>query len=246
MEPIEIILPETDSTNSRLRELIREKQLAEFSFVRAEYQTAGRGQVGNSWESERGKNLLMSFLVLPKKLDVHRQFFLSMAVSIAIVETVSEYIDNVCIKWPNDIYVGDRKLVGILIENNLRGAQIAETIVGLGLNVNQLQFVSNAPNPVSMSQITGQSYDVQTVANQIIAEAKDWIAQVNAEAWDTISSRYMSLLYRNDGALHAFRDAQGAFRARIVSIMPDGRLVLLDEHGTQRHYFFKEVEYVLN
>lgn len=246
MEPIEILLPETDSTNNRLREMINSGEMPEFSSVRADYQTAGRGQVGNTWESERGKNLLMSFLVRPEKLDVHLQFYLSMAISIAIVETVAQYVDNVRIKWPNDIYVADKKLVGILIENNLRGAQIAETIVGLGLNVNQLQFLSDAPNPVSLAQLTGKNYNIDDIARDILFNAKRWISEVKAEKWDAITDRYMALLYRNDGRYHAFRDAQGEFRGRIVSIAPDGRLHLIDTDGECRQYYFKEVEYIIN
>ena len=121
--------------------------------VWAEYQTAGRGCGTNQWESERGKNLTFSILIHPKDLPATQQFHISMAISLAICEALEQYIGDVSIKWPNDIYWRNGKIGGILIENTLKGSIIMESIIGVGLNVNQRIFKSNAPNPVSMWQI---------------------------------------------------------------------------------------------
>ena len=119
-------------------------------------QTAGRGQAGNSWESEAGKNLLFGLLFHPREVEANRQFILSQAVALSICETLSDYAEDIRIKWPNDIYWKDRKICGMLIENTLVGRCIENCIIGAGININQQTFCSDAPNPVSLRQITGK------------------------------------------------------------------------------------------
>jgi len=136
-----IHIEQIDSTNNELRRLISHEPIDNFTMLTAEYQTSGRGQVGNTWESEKGKNLLMSILMRPKQLDVRQQYMLSMSLSVAVVRALRPIVNNVEIKWPNDIYVGNKKLGGILIENMLKGIFIDYSIMGLGLNVNQTKFI---------------------------------------------------------------------------------------------------------
>lgn len=237
---------ETRSTSDDLRRLMSEQNLPDFTSVIADYQTSGRGQVGNRWESERGKNLLLSTLVRPKNLSVKEQFYLSRAVSVAVAEAVGEYVKGVKIKWPNDIYVGDKKIAGILIENNLRGLEISETIIGLGLNVNQTFFDASIPNPVSIRNLTNCDNDVNQVCRRIIISIANWLNTLNAKEFDLIVIMYMSRLYRFDNEMHKFSDAQGQFDAKIIDIEPDGHLVLRDEQQQIRRYMFKEVEYVID
>lgn len=237
---------ETRSTSDDLRRLMSEENLPDFTSVIADYQTSGRGQVGNRWESERGKNLLLSTLVRPKNLSVKEQFYLSRAVSVAVAEAVGEYVKGVKIKWPNDIYVDDKKIAGILIENNLRGSNISETIIGLGLNVNQTEFDASIPNPVSIKNLTGDENDVNQVCRLIIVSIANWLNTLNSKEFDLIVIMYMSRLYRFDKQLHKFSDAEGRFDAQIVDIEPDGHLVLRDEQQQIRRYMFKEVEYVID
>jgi BirA family biotin operon repressor/biotin-[acetyl-CoA-carboxylase] ligase len=206
-------------------------------------QTAGRGQRGNSWESAPGKNLTFSMVLRPEKISARRQFELSMVVSLAIVNVLDRYVENVSIKWPNDIYVGDKKICGILIENTLSETQIARSIVGVGLNVNQDQFVSDAPNPVSLKQLTDTEYDLtelmQEFANEIVGELKAYENDVEVE---NLRSDYMSRLWRGDGFypyLEAATERQ--FDARIVDISPMGVLTLEEHDGKQSSYAFKEV-----
>lgn len=159
-----IHIAETDSTNRWLRERGGEGDMV----VVADYQTAGKGQGNNSWESERGKNLLFSVLYHPQRIPANRQFHISMAVSLAIADALGEHIGDVSIKWPNDIYWRNAKICGILIENRLLGQTIRDSIIGVGVNVNQRQFHSNAPNPVSLWQIHGHETDLELLLQSIL------------------------------------------------------------------------------
>ena len=154
-----IHLNETHSTNSYLRELImREKEQPEGTVVITDYQTAGRGQKGNSWESERGKNLTFSILLHPNHIPPGKQFILSQLISIAIVGVLKKYDRHFTIKWPNDIYWKEKKIAGMLIEVDLTGSSLSNAIIGIGININQRHFKSDAPNPVSLTQITGKEH----------------------------------------------------------------------------------------
>ena len=133
-----------------MNQLIKNTEVAEGTVVLAKEQTSGRGQVNNTWESSYGDNLLMSIVLYPEFLHAGNQFLLSKFVSLAIVDFLSYYLENVTIKWPNDIYVGNKKIAGVLIENSLRGAFISSSVVGIGLNVNQTEFSSSIPNPTSL------------------------------------------------------------------------------------------------
>ena len=152
-----VALDETASTNQYLSQLCNQLQesVAELTTVTAEFQTAGKGQRGNTWEAEEGKNLLFSFVLYPSFLEARRQFILSQIVSLAIKEELSRWSDEITIKWPNDIYWKDKKICGILIENDLSGHHIRRSIAGIGININQEVFNSDAPNPFSLKQIPG-------------------------------------------------------------------------------------------
>ena len=224
-------LDETDSTNRWLEAHGGEEDMA----VWTDFQTAGRGCGTNRWESERGRNLTFSVLCHPHDIPAARQFRISMAISVALRDVLSAYVDDVSIKWPNDIYVGDRKICGILISCTLNGSLLKNCIIGIGLNVNQRQFVSDAPNPVSLVQLLGRELDREALLRQIL-ERFDPAADV-AEA-------YRASLYRREG-MHTYRDADGEFAARLVDVEDDGHLVLRDAGGKVRRYAFKEVAFVI-
>jgi len=153
-----IRLHSTDSTIDFLKHY-RPVSPKDMILVTADFQTAGRGQAGNSWESEAGKNLLFGLLFHPREVEANRQFILSQAVALSICETLSDYAEDIRIKWPNDIYWKDRKICGMLIENTLVGRCIENCIIGAGININQQTFCSDAPNPVSLRQITGKEQE---------------------------------------------------------------------------------------
>ena len=166
---------EINSTNVYLYDKMAEKQDISDMVVVASHQTAGRGMGKNQWESEAGKNLLFSIALNVNYLEAENQFKISQAVSVAIVETLSQFIDNqrLFIKWPNDIYFGDKKLAGMLIQNTIEGRMMGISIIGIGLNVNQIEFSKDIPNPISMKQISGNDFDLENLLNLLIANIKN-------------------------------------------------------------------------
>ena len=230
-------------------------------FLRAGYQTAGRGQTGNGWESEEGKNLLCSILVESRMTKDKGLFDLNVAVSVAVYRLIRSYVFErsglstlsaaVSIKWPNDIYYGDKKVAGILIENVIIGSEVKYSIAGIGLNVNQTEFCSDAPNPISLKQIIGKDYDLDELMEQLYAEVQK---ALNEDVW----GEYMAHLYRREGfwpfverevstvpTMNADTKAEGIFMACIENVLPTGEIVLRDQQGKQRIYHFKQIRYVL-
>lgn len=221
----------TNSTNSLIKEMLAKGEWPEGEyFVYAGYQTAGRGQTGNSWESEADKNLLCSILLPPDK-DL---YFLNIAVGVAILRVIGE---DFTIKWPNDIYYGDKKVAGILVENAILGNEVKYSIAGIGLNVNQTTFVSDAPNPISLKQITGKEYDIDALMQEVYAKVQETL---NEEVWE----EYKNHLYRRDG-FWKYKDQNGIFEARIIDVLPTGEIVLCDRNGQNRTYGFKQIKYIL-
>lgn len=241
-------LDETDSTNRYLTHLCDQENVAEYTTVRADYQTAGKGQRGNTWESERGKNLLFSFVLYPTFLEARRQFLLSQLTALAVKEALELWTDDIRIKWPNDIYWKEKKICGLLIENELSAEGIARSIIGIGLNVNQEIFHSNAPNPVSLRQITGLEENPMEVLTYILTYTRRFYEDLRQDEDGTMASliarQYHLSLFRREG-WHPYEDATGRFMARLLRVEEDGRYILQDEAGKERGYLFKEVQYIL-
>lgn len=224
----------THSTNTLLKELLAKGEWPKGeNYLYAGYQTAGRGQTGNSWESEEGKNLICSILLPPDK----NLYFLNIAVGVAIVRLLGEPFT---IKWPNDIYYEDKKLAGILLENAIVGNEVKYTIAGIGLNVNQTAFISDAPNPVSLKQITGKEYDI----DQWMTDLCKTVQAVLNEPEEDIWSYYKAHLYRREG-YWPFEDKNGTFEACIEDVLPTGEIILKDKNNKERIYHFKQIRYVL-
>ncbi len=234
-----IRLSETDSTNRYLRDYTPAPDEV-LTVCVADYQTAGRGCGSNTWESERGKNLTFSVLTHPTGLAPARQFTLSMAGALALKQVLDSLVDDITLKWPNDIYWRDRKLSGTLIETSVSGSTIRDCIFGIGLNVNQHQFLSDAPNPVSLCQILGHEVATEPLLQHIIESFEAWM-QILADGGEAhILNNYRNSLYRKEG-YHRYRDQEGEFEAQFVDIEPDGHLLLKDRQNLLRRYAFKEV-----
>lgn len=229
-----IHIAETDSTNRWVRDNGDDADMV----VVADYQTAGKGQGTNSWESERGMNLLFSILFHPQEIPANRQFTISMAVSLAIADALGQQIGDVSIKWPNDIYWRNAKIAGILIENRLKGQVIRDSIIGIGINVNQRQFRSDAPNPVSLWQIHGHETDLLTLLHAVLDRFSYYINKVE------LKQQYTRMLYRRKG-FHPYCDKSGTFMAELVDVEEDGHLLLQKEDGQQCRYAFKEVQFII-
>lgn len=196
----------------------------------ARSQTAGRGQRGSSWESEPGMNVTMSVVLRPQAVSAREQFAISVAAALAVAETLDEFgVVGAEVKWPNDIYVGNRKICGILIENSLSGSMVGRSIVGIGLNVNQTEFRSPAPNPVSMKQLTGVTYPVEQVAQTIVSKLLNRPLSADFEP-------YMKRLWRGKGVWPWVSASGEKFSGEISGVCPSGHLIIGD-----RRFAFKEV-----
>ena len=238
-----IKIDSASSTNSELKKLCSEQQLLSFSTVVAGKQTAGRGQAGNFWESEPYKNLTFSVILFPENLPAKQSFILSRIFSLAVKETLDKYIQYVSIKWPNDIYYQDKKICGMLIENEITGANISSSIIGIGLNINQEKFISKAPNPISLKQITNETYNLDEISGSILCIAKEKYQQFLSGDTEKICTEYQNALYRKSG-YHTYEDENGSFQACIKKVKDDGTLVLETENGEIRCYQFKEVHFI--
>ena len=236
------------STNTYLRELGGGDPAYDYEVAVADFQTAGRGQKGNTWESEQGKNLLFSILAHPKNIKVREQFYISEAIALAVSDSVMaalgpQFAHEVSVKWSNDVYWKEFKMAGILIENTLQGDRILDTVVGVGLDVNQEVFLSDAPNPISLKNITGRDYDRDALLSDIVERFKGYM-ELQADKRSDVDKLYRNRLFRREG-YHRFRDAQGEFEACIEGIRPDGCLMLQTTSGEHRVYEFKQVQFIL-
>lgn len=237
-------MDEVDSTNAYIMREVA--NLDAPVMVLAHTQTAGQGQRGNSWEAEPGKNLTFSIFYRPSELPPMAQFSMSEAVALAVVDFLREYGIQAKVKWPNDIYVGDRKICGILIRHSIMGTVVSFSVIGVGINVNQTEFVSDAPNPVSMWQITGEEYDLSALEKEI-AEIIECRLKgiVDSESRNRLHEEFMKNLWRGDGEMHPFKDSATGekFMARIECIAPHGPMSLRLNDGSLRTYAFKEVAF---
>lgn len=237
------------STNTYLTGLKGGDPEFDYEVAVAGFQTAGRGQRGNTWESQPGKNLLFSVLAHPSSIDVSRQFFISQAIAMAVSDCVRDCIgpelgQYVSVKWPNDIYWKDCKMAGILIEHSVMGRCIQHTVVGVGLDVNQTVFESDAPNPISMANVAEHEFELEPLLQSVIDRFAYYMERSDDEGMQTLDGQYHERMFRKEG-LHLFHDADGDFMARIDHVEPNGCLVLETQDGEKRTYEFKQVQFVI-
>lgn len=237
-------LKETASTNSYLAQVA--SLLPSGTVVHTQNQTSGRGQRGNNWESLPGVNLTFSLLLKDTTLAPNKQFYISEAVSIALINVLQRYADGFSIKWPNDIFFKDKKIGGILIENVISGESIVQSIIGIGLNVNQEKFFSEAPNPISLKHIIGTETDLtdllHEIGDELSAQLTPLTKELEPEQLEELHASYLADLYWKDNAYHPFELPSGeSFEAKIINVAPDGKMLLENEKGGEHSYYFKEV-----
>ena len=246
-----IYLPQTHSTNKYLRahiESIRDTE--EGTVFWADFQTAGRGQHGNSWESEDKKNLTFSLLLCPISIPARLQFIISQISSLGIIDVLNDIIekenikDKFSIKWPNDINFRDKKVAGMLIENDLSGQSLFTSIIGIGLNVNQAEFKSNAPNPASLYNITGKEFDRQELLISLLTRIFYYYEKALNGEVQLIKEMYFNSLYRKEG-FHKYESEGREFFAEIKDIQLTGMITLKENNGNEESYAFKEVSYLI-
>ena len=242
-----LLLEQVDSTNSYVS--VHAGELDDMTMVIADTQTAGRGQRGNSWESEPGRNLTFTLLHRPEGIAPREQFAISEATALAIADFLEETGIRAKVKWPNDIYADDGKIAGILIELSLTGSAITDSRIGVGLNVNQREFRSDAPNPVSMANLLGADTDISRVAARVGAHLEARLSLASTpEGREKMHREFKGRLWRGDGATHPFRrrDTGGIFPGVITDVSPEGPISILDTaSGSTSIFMFKEVEFLL-
>lgn len=236
-------LNSVDSTNNYANIQLKDNELIEGTVFLAYEQSGGRGQLKNSWESEPGSNLTFSIVLFPDFLDIRRQFMLSKVVTLGIHKALNKYVDSLRIKWPNDIYAGDRKLGGILIENSIMNACIKSSVIGIGINVNQTRFYSEAPNPVSLSMLAKKDFDKELILSEIFSGIDFYYSLLKQNEEERINREFLSVLYRFNEK-HWFKDEQERFEGAIVGINKIGQLIICKSNGKVMNYHFKEVEFL--
>ena len=233
-----------DSTTST-NDDARSAEYGHMDVVWAGSQSAGRGQRGHSWHSRVGDNLTFSVVLTPTFLPVVEQFMLSEVVALSLTDALAEYGVECRIKWTNDIYAGDNKIAGVLIEQSLAGDCIARTIVGIGLNVNQRTFPEDLPNPTSMVVECGRENDRREVLESFLKHLERWYSCLERGEKGLVEKTYCERMYHL-GEEHTYALPSGEhFRATIRGVRPMGHLCLEHADGIVREYAFKEVEFVL-
>jgi BirA family transcriptional regulator, biotin operon repressor / biotin---[acetyl-CoA-carboxylase] ligase len=241
--PAIIHLGQTDSTNRYASELLKKGPVDEFTTISTFVQTAGKGQKGSSWESEPFKNLTFTIITKPSFLPFSRHFYLSVVASLAITDFMGRYLPEVQIKWPNDIYCQGKKIAGILIENTLGPDAFRDSLTGIGLNLNQELFVSDAPNPSSMKLLAGREFipaeSLDCILERYVIRYKELLWRQYPDLMDTYYSRLLGYLkYRE------YSSSGQRFTAKIVGVLDTGELQLLKKDGSLQGFNFKEVEFL--
>ncbi len=236
--------PQLDSTNAEAMRLISGGKAEEFMVIQAEGQTAGRGAGRNRWESEPGKNLTFSVILTPRFLPPAKQFVLTQLISLALWNVAARRLDrkSLFVKWPNDLWYKDKKLAGVLVQNRIKGNLLDFSVLGVGLNVNQKSFVSDAPNPASLIHFTGKEEVLLSLLREILQQVDIFYRKVQSDI-SSLNTLYLKKLYRlNRQACYA--DDNGRFTAMMTGVDSFGRLLLLDSEGNLRTYGFKEVRFL--
>lgn len=235
-----IFLPVCHSTNDVLSDKVKSESAFEGTVVITSHQTAGKGQMGNRWEAEPGQNLTFSVLFHPSFLPIQKQFFLAVFTSLALADVLDQYISDVSIKWPNDIYIKDKKIGGILIENTMKGEVIDCSISGIGLNVNQKQFEEK--KAVSLAMVTQTPVDLEKLLAHILEALEHYYLLLKAAKYDLLKTAYLHRLYRYQ-EYHLFEINQQRVKGMIVGVNEEGKLAV-DVGGKVYYFGMKEIKFL--
>lgn len=238
-----------DSTNNQAKRLL--KDLTGTTVIAAKEQTSGRGQRGNKWTSEAGSNLTFSLVLKPgdgllENIPPDCQFVISEAVALGIRDYIAAENVSAKIKWPNDIYVSDRKICGILIENTVSGGNLSGSIIGIGMNLNQHRFPREIPNPTSLALITGKAYRPEEVLEELLPRIMARLDEAVSGPSDLLSS-YLGSMYRKDEPARYTDVRTGTEFTGIIRGISDSALLQVElQDGTIREFSFKEIGYIIS
>ncbi|MCK9640405.1 MAG: biotin--[acetyl-CoA-carboxylase] ligase [Prolixibacteraceae bacterium] len=231
-----------DSTNNYAAKELLTKSLNEGTIIVAACQKAGRGTGLASWESAEGLNLTFTAVLYPSNVALSQQFSISQAISLGVSDYLSRFVTDVTVKWPNDIYVNDKKIGGILIETAITGGKFSRALVGIGLNINQEVFVSDAPNPVSLKNLTGKTYELSQMLTDLCNCLDNRYRSLIRGDYFILQHDYGKLLYRK-GIWAKYNSGETDFEGRIIGVEVDGRLQIETRMGEVRGFYFKEVTF---
>lgn len=240
-------LAKTDSTNKYMAALIKKNKQPNGSVVHAAEQFEGKGQGSNKWESEAGKNLTFSMLYYPENLIATKQFYISKTIALTCCAFIEETLNHnfpVTIKWPNDIYIGNMKVGGVLIENNIRFNTIQSSIIGVGLNINQKKFPNHLPNAISLYQLLLHESEIPELLDKLLQKTNVFFNILHNGQYYEIDKLYLNKLFRF-GEIKKYKDKKGVFTGKVVDVEESGALVIETTNNEVRKYYFKEVEYIL-
>jgi len=236
-----VYVPQCHSTNTLAAELGQKVETPEGTVVITDHQTAGRGQRGNTWEAQPGKNLTFSLILKPDFLAAKDQFQLNEAISVGIARYIASFLAyKIAIKWPNDILVQDKKVCGILIENHLNSENIGCSIVGIGLNINQQSFTD--PSAESIGMITGKEYLLGDEFGVLLHSLELCYLELKKGKQPELENKYLELLYRK-GEIHRFASNTDVFEGTIVGVNEEGKL-RINVGGVERVFGAKEVAFL--
>jgi BirA family transcriptional regulator, biotin operon repressor / biotin---[acetyl-CoA-carboxylase] ligase len=240
-----IQLKEVDSTNQYAKRLLAEKQPEEGTMIISGFQTSGLGQQGNSWESERDKNLLVSMVLYPKFPDLSALFYLNEAISLAVYDFINLFAKQtaISVKWPNDIYAGTRKIAGILIANEIEMNVVKHSIVGIGININQVNFPDYLPKPVSLKTLTNRDYPLKILAEKLQASVMSRYKMIQNGKFLQIKQDYMESLYLYNKTSDFKTSLGEVFTGKISGVSDDGKLLISDKDKVVA-YDFKEIAFL--
>ena len=237
-----IYLNKIDSTNKYAKKLLKDKTTRFPLVVIANEQTAGKGHAQNIWESDKDMNITLSIATTPHFVKAEQQFMISKAVSLGICDTLNYFVKGASIKWPNDIYIDNKKIAGILIENTIIQDSIKYSVIGIGLNVNQKIFNDNIPNPTSLGIITGEKIDLTQLIYIVTDNVLNRLQDLKKESKE-IDNQYLDKLYGFNKFLN-FNDKTNIINAQIIGVSEFGQLILETKAGEQKTYNFKEIEFI--
>lgn len=237
-------LEETTSTNTEAKQLIENEKPMEGTVVIAKKQTKGKGQLGNTWVSEAGKNLTCSYILYPVFLGADKHFYLNMVASLAVKEVCEAILeDEVKVKWPNDVYYGNKKIAGILIENSISGATVITSVVGIGINVNQTEFDEALPNPGSLKMFTQTDIDLNAMLQNLNIYLEKYYLQLRQQHHHFLQRAYTEALFRYNQTAY-FKRGEQTFKGEIAGIARDGKLII-HSSGKELRFNMQEVQFVI-
>ena len=239
-----IHLAETDSTNSYAARLLHLEIPEEGTVIMADFQKAGRGQRGSGWESESGKNLIISYILYPNFLKIADQFALNQAIALAVTEFIRKMIPaETYIKWPNDVITDGQKIAGILVENSIRGNQITHSIIGMGININQTNFEMYSPQATSLKMVAQRDFDLKKCLSELNSSVEKWYSVLRLSNFKKLNEEYSNSLFRN-GKRSEFESKGQKFWGTIKGVNAEGKLQITDDEGNTSLFMNKEVSFI--